>query len=445
MHPPSSSAAMSTPPASAPNWLEPAIVAIEQGQLLCEQKRWDEVALLCQQAIQILEPGTATAYRLLGWALQEQGNLNDAKTLYAKAIAIQPTFAETHARMGSIYAAQTRWPEAIACYQQAIALDANFVGAYLKLGEAWQQQGDLRQAAISFYEAFQRQPNLVAASEHWQLGNTLNEQGNPEAAIGAYRLALAQDSQLLPAWINLIEVLNQQGQTQEAIASYHEAIARHPDHAALYVQFGNLLATQDQPAEAIALHQRAIELCGWQQENRSYQFTYDWFTHNLPHWWTLLQPYAHQPNLQFLEIGSFEGMASCWLLDHILTHPSARLTTIDPSYQLVFDSNLAQTQSVEKVNKLTGSSHHLLPTLPAAAFEVIYIDGCHLAKHVEQDALLAWPLLKPGGLLIFDDYLWSDPQFPKEDPRLGIDAFLDSIPDRFERVHQMYQLVIRKC
>ncbi|MBD2088996.1 tetratricopeptide repeat protein [Microcoleus sp. FACHB-1515] len=426
------------------HWLASAIEAIEQGQQLCEQKQWSEVARLCQQAIVSLEPGTATAYRLMGWALQEQGHLSEAELFYAKAIAIQPDLPETHARLGSLYAAQLRWPDAIACYQHAIAIDADFVGAYLKLGEAWQQQGDLAQAAISFHEAFQRQPLLVSPHDHWQLGNTLQQQGNLAAAIAAYRRALTQDQHLLPAWISLSEVLQQQGRIQDAIACCQDAIARHPDQAALETQLGNLLASQGQVEDAIVLHRRASDRCGWQQVDRSYRFTYNWFTHNLLHWWPLLQPYVNQPDLRFLEVGSFEGMSACWLLDHILTHPSARLTTIDPIYPPAFNHNLVQTRSVAKVNSLTGSSHDLLPMLPAEAFQVIYIDGCHLAKHVEQDARLAWPLLQAGGLLIFDDYLWSDSQFPHDDPRLGIDAFLNSVRDRFELVHQHYQLVIRK-
>lgn len=46
--------------------------------------------------------------------------------------------------------------------------------------------------------------------------------------------------------------------------------------------------------------------------------------------------------------------------------------------------------------------------------------------------------------MIFDDYVWSDPKFPGEDPRLGIDAFLSSIAGEFEKLHQQYQLIIRK-
>lgn len=43
-------------------------------------------------------------------------------------------------------------------------------------------------------------------------------------------------------------------------------------------------------------------------------------------------------------------------------------------------------------------------------FDFIYVDGLHLSQDVLYDALLSFDLLKVGGILIFDDYLWFDPQ-----------------------------------
>ena len=37
-------------------------------------------------------------------------------------------------------------------------------------------------------------------------------------------------------------------------------------------------------------------------------------------------------------------------------------------------------------------------------FDLIYIDASHYAPDVLSDAVLAFKLLKPGGILIFDDY-----------------------------------------
>ena len=44
----------------------------------------------------------------------------------------------------------------------------------------------------------------------------------------------------------------------------------------------------------------------------------------------------------------------------------------------------------------------------AGSFDLVYVDGSHLAADVLQDAVLSFRLLRSGGLLIFDDYLWID-------------------------------------
>ena len=74
----------------------------------------------------------------------------------------------------------------------------------------------------------------------------------------------------------------------------------------------------------------------------------------------------------------------------------------------------------------------------------IYIDGCHLASVVLQDASLSWHLLKAGGLMIFDDYEYRDPQNPDEDTKKGINQFLETIPNQYEIVHKAYQLILKK-
>jgi predicted O-methyltransferase YrrM len=86
-----------------------------------------------------------------------------------------------------------------------------------------------------------------------------------------------------------------------------------------------------------------------------------------------------------------------------------------------------------------------LATLVPNSYDLIYIDGCHLASHVQQDATLSWRLLKAGGLLIFDDYSWTDPAYPGQDTQIGIDAFMRSIPEQAIVIHQGYQLIIRKA
>ena len=42
------------------------------------------------------------------------------------------------------------------------------------------------------------------------------------------------------------------------------------------------------------------------------QFTTDWFSNNIPNWDIVLQDHKHQPNLNFLEVGCWEGRTTNW-------------------------------------------------------------------------------------------------------------------------------------
>ncbi len=57
---------------------------------------------------------------------------------------------------------------------------------------------------------------------------------------------------------------------------------------------------------------------------------------------------------------------------------------------------------------------------------VLHIDGNHAFEHAETDARLWTPLMAPGGIVIFDDYVWAFGDGPK---RVG-DAYIAANADR---------------
>jgi hypothetical protein len=61
------------------------------------------------------------------------------------------------------------------------------------------------------------------------------------------------------------------------------------------------------------------------------------------------------------------------------------------------------------------------------------------------DAVLTWDLIKPGGLIMFDDYEWAG-KFNGEafTPKITIDAFLRVMEPYIDIVHRGQQMVIRK-
>jgi hypothetical protein len=68
-----------------------------------------------------------------------------------------------------------------------------------------------------------------------------------------------------------------------------------------------------------------------------------------------------------------------------------------------------------------------------------------LAKDVLTDACMAWPLLKPKGFMVFDDYLWKPQGFTLlQRPKFAVDTFVNMFEDEVTITHSGYQLIVRK-
>jgi hypothetical protein len=150
--------------------------------------------------------------------------------------------------------------------------------------------------------------------------------------------------------------------------------------------------------------------------------------------------------INFLEIGCYEGNCHLWMYKNILNSDS-KSTVVDPfgngtgnsqhpdAYN-IFTQNLKEY--LEKITILRGCSNNMLPSLNNNNFDIIYIDGDHTSEQTYKDGIMSWSLLKNGGIMIFDDYLWHGIRgvdHPKDfvvdhsigeisHPALGINKFL---------------------
>ena len=187
------------------------------------------------------------------------------------------------------------------------------------------------------------------------------------------------------------------------------------------------------------------------------EFSQDWFSHNIPNFEyinTLLPSNKH-----ILEVGCFEGRATCWMLEHMLAD-NGRMTCVDTFEGSIEHENLTLTllferwkQNVDWVRKQAqvvtaykGKSSIALANLIAQdeKFDFIYIDASHKAPDVIADACFAWQLLNKGGVILFDDYLWKDSPGILNQPKIAIDYFMTLFSDQLELVMLGYQVGIRK-
>ena len=198
----------------------------------------------------------------------------------------------------------------------------------------------------------------------------------------------------------------------------------------------------------------------------NYKFTEDWFSAD-----DLVQflPLKTQKEIHFLEIGSFEGKSTVWFLENILLNEKSTITCIDPwttysqnnnsfdSYNKVdsewnftdnkniFLHNIYLSGFKNKVIIEQGFSNEILPKfiLDKKKYDIIFIDGNHTSPFVITDGIMSWYLLKEGGLMIFDDYLWSDSNSTLS-PKLAVDSFINCFRDYIEVIWSEYRLVIKK-
>lgn len=107
------------------------------------------------------------------------------------------------------------------------------------------------------------------------------------------------------------------------------------------------------------------------------------------------------------------------------------------------DVHKLKMTSVQAIAKLIHEGH-------AESFDLIYIDGSHQSTDVLTDAVSSFNLLKQGGLIIFDDYLW-DFGYRKtgsvlSTPKIGIDSFINVFYEKIRIIHgyPSYQMYCEK-
>jgi len=191
-----------------------------------------------------------------------------------------------------------------------------------------------------------------------------------------------------------------------------------------------------------------------------YRFTRDWF-YWVPALWEKLTP-TLPARKNFLEIGSFEGRSMVWTVENMLMdggsidcidtfeggeeYADETLHTAETNFE--YNRNLVeQNFPMRGVYKHKGLAVNCLAKLMVKnthQYDFIYIDGSHTARDTLTDACMAFHLLKNGGLMVFDDYLWGDPKDILHRPKLAIDAFINIFAEKVIVQHMGYQLVVRK-
>lgn len=191
------------------------------------------------------------------------------------------------------------------------------------------------------------------------------------------------------------------------------------------------------------------------------QFTRSWFYKVQRAFRWTFKGWTGRPNLQYLEIGVFEGRSACWMFDNVLTHKECRGWGIDPYTGYLRSNTQANSEAIYERAKanLAGlpftlwrdtSWNVLINKRPFAneQFDIIYVDGDHRPTSAYLDFKLCWPLLKNGGIMLGDDYnLEVGGRFNRsvvDVPNLGYDQFVTEHENELEVLAKGVNIILKK-
>jgi tetratricopeptide (TPR) repeat protein len=125
---------------------------LAEGEARLAEEDWDAAVAAFQKAIAVA-PSSALAHSKLGVAYVHKCQWDDAFTEFSRSVQLDPRYAPAHSNLGNVYRERGRLDEAIACYQKAISMDPDYWIAHQNLGIVYKQQGRIGDAVREFKTA----------------------------------------------------------------------------------------------------------------------------------------------------------------------------------------------------------------------------------------------------------------------------------------------------
>lgn len=181
----------------------------------------------------------------------------------------------------------------------------------------------------------------------------------------------------------------------------------------------------------------------------TFNFIYDDINNNIHY---IFKNYGVPTSI--IEIGTFEGLTSCYISDVYGHNRSIKIFCIDPhstsedlsqdmsviKENFLYNINLCSNKNIEYISK--PSFHGLLDLINKnITAQFIYVDGDHRSAFVLEDLVLAFNLLPIGGVILCDDINWvnsknnSIDESPSNAPRMAIENFIQCNWNRIKLIN----------
>lgn len=179
-----------------------------------------------------------------------------------------------------------------------------------------------------------------------------------------------------------------------------------------------------------------------------YHLTYkDHFSNNISRWETVVRPYLMKrgPAVKILDIEPVEGRSSIWILENIPNSEVIAVSlTTNKKTKAHLQHNLSRFGNRAKVVSATDLQEAINQLTSDKEFDLIYIDGGRDARYTMETAVFSFPLLKPRGMMVFDDYTTDHLHASSSCPKPAIDRFADCYARYIKVIHATWQFILLK-
>jgi tetratricopeptide (TPR) repeat protein len=211
-----------------------------------------------------------------------QGNFNEAKVEFEKALKIDPYYgpakralkvvgdainqkikskAAIHLFKGIAYDINSQWDEAIVEYNMAIEINPGYAQSYFTRGGHYVQKGQYDKAISDFNKAIEINPKYATAYSNRGVAYLVGK-GQYDKAISDFNKAIEINPRDADAYLNRgVAYLVGKGQYDKAISDFNKAIDINPRDADAYYNRGKAyLVGKGEFDRAISDYNKAIEI-----------------------------------------------------------------------------------------------------------------------------------------------------------------------------------------
>ena len=239
---------------------------------------------LFKQAIQA-DPQLIQAFVGAATSSLALGDLDQAESFAAQALAINPSGPGINEILGIIFQNKRKSEQAIECYQKELEVNPQASISLLNLGFLLLQKGQTaaaveslskasalapsKQCALLLAQAYQNLGQFKEAIVEYKkvdidqaknkmipfnLGLCLLNTGNNIVAIEAFQIAVRLDDSFIPAWGNIGTAFMNERRYQEALPATQKVLALKPDNPTAHMNLGRHLQGSRATRSSSCLH-----------------------------------------------------------------------------------------------------------------------------------------------------------------------------------------------